>query len=214
MRGCLVSDPIAFPDVGVTQFDFTLIDTAKVARMEGRRTETVYDFEPYWRASFSLPPQPNEDIGALRRFLMRRGTFLAHDHSRPRPIAYAGSPLSGTKAIGGAFNGDAEINDLTTRNAPTITGLPANFVLSVGDTIEFRQSVRVRSLHIVDADVTANASGVATVTLTHPVPDLFNANDTVHLEKPSCVMQVRDKSMPLTVVNSTFSFDAVEVFPR
>ena len=209
-----MSNPIAFPDTGVTQMAFDLIDPAKVARMEGRRTETAYDYEPYWQASFNLQPQPNTDIGPLRRFLMRRGTFLAHDHSRPRPIAYAGSPLGGTKAGGGAFNGDVAINDLTARNAPVITGLPANFEFKVGDYIEFRQSAKVRSLHMIDADATANSSGVTTLALTTPVPSLFDTNDTAHLEKPSCVMQVLDKSMPLTLVNSTFSFDAVEAFPQ
>lgn len=210
-----MADLVAFPDIGVTMLDFQLVDPANVARMEGRRTETDYSYEPYWRASYSLPPVNNDNTGAVRVFLERRGTFLAHDQSRPRPLSYDdGSALSGTKAVGGTFDGDAAINDLTDRLVPIIQGLPASFALTAGDYVEFRKSAKIRSLHRIAADVVGNASGVVTLTLETPVPDEFTTSDTVHFEKPSCVMQVTSRSTPMTVVNSTFSFDAVEVFPR
>ena len=210
-----MADPVAFPNIGITMLDFDLVDPVNIARMEGRRTEEEYAYEPHWRASFSLPPVNNDNIGALRVFLTSRGTFLAHDYSRPRPLSYDdGTPLSGTRAIGGAFSGDAVINSLSDRLAPVIQGLPEDFAFTAGDYIEFRISAKIRSLHRIAVDAVGNDSGIVTLTLQTPVPQEFTTSHTAHLEKPSCVMKVEKRSTPLTPVNSTFSFEAVEVFPR
>ena len=206
-------DPIAFPDFGIVSADFTQIQPRNVARMEGRRTETEDAHHPYWRASYNLRPYPNTESGSIEAFLSYRGTFLAHKPTRKRPVTYGNTALSGTKAVGGAFNGDAGINSLSDRSAPIIDGLPASFVLKAGDMVEFRASATVRSLHMIAADATANGSGVVTLSLRTPVPSGFDTDDTAHFELPSCVMQITSRSMPLTVVNSTYSFDAVEVFP-
>lgn len=210
-----MADPVAFPDIGITMLDFDPVDPVNIAHMEGRRTEEEYAYEPRWRALFSLPPVNNDNIGALRVFLASRGMFLGHDHSRPRPLSYDdGTPLSGTKAAGGAFNGDAVINDLSDRLAPVIQGLPEDFAFTAGDYIEFRISAKIRSLHWIAADVVGNDSGIVTLTLQTPVPQEFDNADTVHFEKPSCVMKITSRSTPITVATSTFSFEAVEVFPR
>lgn len=208
-----MADPIAFPDLGIVSAEFYQVQPRQVARMEGRRTEAEDDYSSYWTAQFNLRPYPNTDIGAALAFLNYRGTFLAHNPLRPRPVYYGSTPLSGTKAIGGAFNGDAEINDLSDRLAPIITGLPASFVLTAGDPIEFRSSAKVRSLHLIATDATADSSGIVTPTLNTPVPSGFTASHTVHFEKPSCVMMITSKSTPINLVNSTYSFEAVEVFP-
>jgi hypothetical protein len=205
--------PVAFPDLGIVSADFYQVQPRQVARMEGRRTEAEDAYSPYWTASYSLRPYPNTDIGSVLAFLNSRGTFLAHNPLRPRPVTYGSTPLSGTKAIGGAFNGDAGINDLTDRLAPIIDGLPANFVLKAGDHVEFRQSANVRSLHIITSDAMANGSGIVTLALNTPVPTGFTTSHTSHFELPSCVMMITSKSTPTETLNSIYSFEAVEVFP-
>lgn len=208
-----MTTPIAFPDLKISSCTFDHVVPRDVARMEGRRTEAEDAHFGYWTASYSLAPYANTDIGAVLAFLNYRGTFLAHNPLRPRPVAYGQVPLAGTKAVGGAFNGDAGINDLTDRLAPVITGLPDAFVIKAGDFVEFRASSTVRSLHLITADATANSSGVITLALSTPVPSVITDSHTAHFEKPSCVMMITERSVPSSVVNSTYSFSAVEVFP-
>jgi hypothetical protein len=206
--------PIAFPDIGLTSAVFDQIQPRKISRMEGRRVEAVDAYAPYWTAQYSIRPYENTDIGSVLAFLYHRGTFLAYHPLRPRPVTYGSAALSGTKAVGGAFNGDAGINDLTDRLEPVIDGLPDAFVLKAGDLVEFRKSTTERSLHLITADATANSSGVVTLTLSTPVPTGFTDSHTAHFEKPSCVMMITNRSVPTTPSNSIYSFDAEEVFPQ
>jgi hypothetical protein len=158
-------------------------------------------------------PKRFGDTGKMRSFLAYRGQFIATDPGICRPAAYPGGPLSGTKAVGGAFDGSAALNSLSDRLAPVIQGLPANFQFTEGDLIEFRESTLVRSLHTIAADVAANASGVATVGLHWPVPADITTSAVVHLEQPSCIMKVTQKNQPRGARSTSFSFEAVEVFP-
>lgn len=209
-----MADPISMPDAKVTGLPFVYVDPHATARMEERRTETVYDYAGWWKASYSLAPEQNDETGPIRAFFAHRGNFIAHDPTRPRPVVYGQTPLSGTKAAGGAFDGEAAMTDLSNRAAPQISGLPSGFQLRTGDLVEFRQSINVRSLHIIGADATADIAGLVTLSLKWPVPEPIVQTDAVHFELPACIMKVQSSSEPMSPAASTFSFEAVEVFPR
>lgn len=208
-----MANPIALPDVSIIAPVFRYIDPKKISRLEGRATQTVYDYAGWWKASYSLTLKNGRGAGAISVFLSNRGDFIAFNPKRMRPAAYGKTPLSGTTAVGNPFNGEAAMIDLTARNAPQLSGLPAGFQLKEGDLVEFRQSITVRSLHKIKLDAVADASGLVTLNLSWPIPEPIVQADAVHFEMPSCIMNVQSSSEPMSPGTSTFSFEAVEVFP-
>lgn len=191
-----------FPDVNLTSWEFLYVGPSKIARMEGRVTETVYDYAGYWIFSGTFKPLLNGDASKLDAFFDRPRPFAAHHPVNCRPSAYPGDP----------FNGQAAMIDLSVRNTPQISGLPSGFRLTAGDLVEFRQSDTVRSLHRIDADAVADSAGLVSLSLKWPVPEPIVQADAVIFERPSCVMQVQSSRRPQGS-SSTYSFEAVEVFP-
>lgn len=205
--------PVSLPVFRSANADFRPIHPQQVARSEGRETASVEEYARWWTAQYNITPVSNDEAWRLARFLSSRAPFVATHPLKLRPLAYLDAPLSGTKAIGGAFDGSAVINDLSDRSAPIITGLPADFQFTEGDLVEFRQSVTVRSLHMVKADTPGDQDGIVTLPLDYPVPLEVTASATVHLEKPGCVMKIMSDSQGLQPVVSTgFGFEAQEVF--
>lgn len=205
--------PVALPDLKITATDYRPIQPLQVARSEGRETASIEGYARWWTAQYTITPISNDEAWRLSRFLSSRAPFIATHPLKCRPLAYPGGPLSGTKAIGGAFDGTAVINDLTDRTAPIITGLPTNFQFTEGDLVEFRQSATVRSLHMVKADTSGDQDGIVTLPLDYPIPLEVTASAVVNFEKPGCVMKIMSDTQSLRPVVSTgFSFDAEEVF--
>ncbi len=205
--------PVVMPDLKVVTGDFRPVHPQQVARSEGRETASIESYARWWTAQYNITPISNDEAWRLATFLSSRAPFVATHPLKLRPLAYLDSPLSGTKAIGGAFDGTAVINDLTDRTAPVITGLPENFQFTEGDLVEFRQSATVRSLHMVKADTSGDQDGIVTLPLDYPVPLEFTASAVVNLEKPGCVMKIMSDTQALRPVVSTgLSFDAEEVF--
>jgi len=215
-----MANPILLPTIPWAQVSLRPISPADVSMMEGRRTEMVASMTPYWVASYSTGSLLPVHSGLFDAFAMkadaRGGTFLAYDPWRPRPIAMnTGSPLSGTKAAGGAFTGQAVIDQIINSRNIRIAGLPAAFKFLAGDYIEFRLSLLVRSLHLIVENATATSGGIATVNIMFPLDTQnFTASATVHLEKPSAVMMIDPGSVsaPKSLGNREASFTATEVF--
>lgn len=214
-----MANTINIPDLPWATCDFNPISPASSNRMESRRTETMSFGTPYWTMSMTTHWLEEHLYGVFDAFTMKadaRGKLLlAHDVSRPRPIAMdSGLPLSGTKAGGGAFNGDVTFSDVT-GSTLSITGLPAGFIFTAGDYVEVRKSELVRSLHRIIEPVTASAGGTATVEIMYGLDTQnFNAACTGHLETPSCVMMIDPGSVqaPKSWGNRSASFSATEVF--
>lgn len=188
-----------------------------MASMEGRRTETADSVTPYWtlRASTTLLQfRAYDDMSA---FLMEASDggqcFLAFDIFRPRPSAYD-KPLSGTRAIGGAFNGTATLVSVQSARQVMVSGLPAGFIINRGCNVGFRRSSLVRSLHRVTEDVTAGSDGIAVLKFRYGLDALFvPAGTTVDFEKPCCVMQLdAGYSSSKQGISGKFSFTAQEAF--
>ncbi|MDX0622438.1 hypothetical protein [Sinorhizobium medicae] len=215
-----MSSPIPLPDLPWKECSFDPISPSDVSMMEGRRTELAGFGTPYWVASFRTNFLTPTQYGIIDAFTMKvssRGTqCLAHDVFRPRPIAYDnGRPLSGVKASGGAFNGDADVSSITDSRHIVVSGLPAGFTLIKGDYVEVRQSERVRSLHRIVEDAVASAAGVVTLSILFDL-DLqhFTAAATAHFEKPSTLMAIDPGSLsaPKSWGNREAFFSATEVF--
>lgn len=191
-----MADPISLPSVGWKECTFDPVQPRSINRMEGRRTESQKFGTPYWTANYQATWLDKAKFGLMDAFMMQAGddgeTFLGYDVFRPRPIAMdTGSPLSGTKAAGGAFNGDAYLQAITGTTQLNVGGLPAGFILSPGDYVELRMAPLLRSLHRVIAAATSDSGGFVTLEVRHPIDrDHFTSSATVHFEKPSCTMQI------------------------
>lgn len=192
-----MADPIQLPS-GILFLTSEMRTTAvkNTARMEGRHLESVQSGFPYWMASFASARLDLSQLGRASTWLMKAksaGTlFLAHEIVRPRPyMENMGVPLSGTKALGGVFDGTANLVAITNSREVIIDELPAGFQLVEGDYVEFTMSNSVRSLHVIDEDVTADGSGQAILKFFDGLDeDHFTIAADVQFETPSCVMQV------------------------
>lgn len=210
---------ITLPSVIYSQVSFDPVRPRDTSMMDGRRSETQFFGTPYWVASYAaarLTTAEAAEFDALRMELDDGAYLLAYDVHRPRPIAYQGSaPLSGTKAGGGAFNGDATLQSIINSRAITVSGLPNGFQLRRGDYVEVRKSNNVRSVHRIMAAATANSSGIVTLAIRYGLDTgVFTLPCTVHFEKPSCVMELDpgSYSLPKSWPNYSVSFTATEYF--
>lgn len=215
-----MSDIISLPSVGWRECSFDPVQPRNTSRMEGRRTESMSFGTPYWKANFKATYLSKEDFGEMDAFMMQAGddgnVFLGYDVFRPRPTAMdTGQPLSGTKAAGGAFNGDAFLQAITGTTQLNVGGLPAAFKFLQGDYVELRMSPLKRSLHRIIAAAISSGGGFVTLNVRFPVDiQNFTSSATVHFEKPSCTMQIDPDSYSGTKSwNSREpSFSATEVF--
>lgn len=210
---------ITLPPVIYSQVSFDPIRPRDTSMMEGRRSEAQFFGTPYWVASYAaarLTTVEAAQFDALRMELEDGAYLLAHDAHRPRPIIYQGSaPLSGTKAAGGAFNGDGALQSITNSRQISVSGLPAGFQLSRGDYIEIRKSENVRSLHRIMANAVANSSGIVTLSIRYGLDlGIFTLPCTVHFEKSSCIMELDPGSfsLPKSWPNYSVTFTATEFF--
>lgn len=188
--------------------------------MEGRLSEEQAAGTPFWKVQYTTNWMTPAFYGLFDAFVMksssRGASFIGYDLFRPRPIAHNnGKPLSGTKAGGGAFNGDAVLQSITSSAAIVVAGLPAGFKLSPGDYVELRMSQLVRSLHRIVENATANASGVVSLSIMFGLDTQhFTTAASVHFEKPSCVMTIDPGSVaaPKSWAGREASFSATEMF--
>ncbi|PCI03435.1 MAG: hypothetical protein COB78_10785 [Hyphomicrobiales bacterium] len=215
-----MADPVNLPaGIGYENFDMGIIALKETSRMEGRRVESVAFGSSYWTASYGTPFLQEDQLANMDAWLLAAAsagtTFLAHDLYRPRPrLENNGSPLSGAKALGGVFDGTADLTIITNSREVIIEGLPDGFQLSIGDYLEFTMSPLIRSLHEIIEPVTANSSGQAIVKFRHGLDTQhFTIAADVQFEKSSCVMQVLgNPRVPKGWGARRASFEASEVF--
>ncbi|AEG58187.1 hypothetical protein [Sinorhizobium meliloti] len=215
-----MADPIPLPMLPWRDCQFDAINPTDVSMMEGRLSEEQAAGTPFWKAQYTTNWMTPAFYGLFDAFVMksssRGASFIGYDLFRPRPIAHNnGKPLSGTKAGGGAFNGDAVLQSITSSAAIVVAGLPAGFKLSPGNYVELRMSQLVRSLHRIVENATANASGVVSLSIMFGLDTQhFTTAASVHFEKPSCVMTIDPGSAaaPKSWAGREASFSATEMF--
>jgi hypothetical protein len=160
----------------------------------------VKDFgAPLWVGRWqSRAMRPNElDAWRARLDVLEDGlqTFSAWSPSRTFPIAYP----NGSWPTGGAFSGVGQVSSFTAKTI-ALKGLPAGFVLSVGDHIQIGSA----DLHRVLEQATAGAGGAtpAFEVRTYTWPTIA-VNQPVKLFKPSCLMAIVPGSVSSTADLST-----------
>lgn len=209
--------------------------------LRGGHHQAVDLGEPVWSVDLTTTPLSREQGGAWKALLNRlRGvlnTLLIHDASRPRPLAYhdaadlTGWDWSSTAdkfdattatatataaALDGYAWGDPRITAYD-RTASTIQieGLISGATLTAGDYVAWDDGAARRFVQIVE-DVTASASGVATVTV-EPAPPSSEVNlpAAALLEKPAAEMVVVKHDAPYSApVTHVVSLSAVQVLRR
>ncbi len=216
----MVAEPLSIPDGNIRyiEWDMELVRTRDVSMLEGRMMETADFGTPYWKLSVGTDLLRSDAADDLDFFLRQASvggqTVVAYDRYRQRPRYYGLVPLSGTKAIGGAFDGSATIQTITSGRQITVAGLPVGFVLRSGDLIEIRKSALARSLHYLTNDVTGTAGGTAVVQFNPPLnTNVFTTSSTVHFERPACVMILNQGwSLPKQRQQRRATFAATEAF--
>lgn len=231
----MASAPLSVP-TGIRFGEWTLamVHTRDASMLEGRRLETADFGTPYWSLTAKTQGMTISQADEFEDFLFRAmrpgATFVCPDLYRKRPRPYGEVPLTGTKALGGAFNGDADVHSIQNSRQVTIEGLPANFLINRGALIEFRNSALVRSLHRVTTAVQSMGGyvlpgyvepgyvlpfgdGKAVVNFEPPLnTGVFTTSSTAHLEKPSCIMMLTGYDMPKAQGSRVASFTATEAF--
>lgn len=159
-------------------------------RSRGGGVQVVSYGSPFWECRITTPDSlKSHEVLALQAWFdkLEGGlhTFLAHDEALPWPRSY---PIGFTGLVKQdnvtPFTGTATLSAIAARSL-TITALPDNFALKVGDYVGLVQSSRY-SLHRVVGDVTGNTSGVAAaVPVVPPInTTLFTTGAAVNLERP------------------------------
>ena len=161
-----------------------------------------------WRAKWGLSRNLQRDASDERRAFLARlrrsqRPFLGYDRDRLYPKLYRDGFSRMTRPDGSAFDGsaatwsaaaDSDENDLL-----TLTDLPGNFRLSLGDYIGFKWDAEgsdagtydrralVRAVGIARAD----AAGQLSVMVEMPVPTgVIPSGAVAHLDRPCCVMRL------------------------
>ncbi|HTV69845.1 MAG TPA: hypothetical protein VMF90_15030 [Rhizobiaceae bacterium] len=153
------------------------------------RTRTI---EPAWRGRFGtiiLERNPKMIWSAWGKSLKGgMKTFVAWDIERPTPIAYPDA--AAPEDIESGWNGTATVTSLGLSGALGLSGLPANYQLKAGDRIGLRQTTRYGYYEVLE-DVTANGSGVVTVTVTPFLhTTVFTTAAVAWLWRPVCLFVI------------------------
>lgn len=200
----------------ISELAFDLTSTEAFNRLSSGAVQATEVDEPVWSAKFTTRRLWPADRAALRAWIssLRGGKrFYAQDLERRYPIAYGAAVLSMTRAGGGTFNGIATLTSATATTV-SMSALPASYAFKAGDQLSFPWNSGL-ALHRVLEDVTANSSGVVTVTVDPPVrtsPAPSTGAD-IALVNPRCIMTLVPGTFE-TVANNdapSASFEAVQV---
>jgi hypothetical protein len=205
-----VKAPLTMPIGGAAQQEFEQQRNDFSSPEAGGRVGGVQSGFPLWMGTWTLTDMRPEKSDEWRAFLSQlRGAtrvFLGYDRKRQYPLAY--TSFSGmTRSGGGAFDGTAtswsESINSDGDSRITLTGLPASFVMNIGDYIGFRWTAtddEVAGLtwhapvRAVEAK-TASGGTITNITCEPSVPLAVPNTAVAYLERPSAVMRlVTDQS--------------------
>lgn len=186
------------------------------SRTAGGKTYVKDLGDPLWSLTAqSRQLSPNElDYWRARLMAMENGlqTFYGRPMSRCYPIKYP----RGTWPTGVAFDGTATLLSVgTNRKSVSISGLPAAYLVSVGDYIQVGDT----NLHMVMEAATASSEGETAEFEVRPhIWPNVDAGDSpaviVSVKRPSCIMAIVPGSIQSQADPQTgwgaVSFQAVE----
>lgn len=209
--------PVSMPFRAVS-FDVMYQQTAGTTR--GGLTQVANIGVDLWRAKFDTPPLSKSEALEWKAWLhsLRGGArlFKAWDpvrrYARAYPSGYAGM----IRASGAGFDGLATLSEIaTTRDAITLSDLPAGFKLQSGDLLNFSMGGTLVALHEVIHSATASSFGTLTVNVEPTIPLAASAGVNVSLEKPYFVacLDAKSVSAPWQLgQRAAVSFSATQIF--
>ena len=167
-----------------------------VNMLEGGVTQSFEFADPRWAAEFTTRTLSKDERAIYRAWNETlRGSlhpFLAHDYDRPFPGAYPNG-FDLTRATGGVFDGLATVTGLTATTI-SVSTLPANFILQIGDYIGLIEAGK-RGLHRIVEAVTGNSGGAVTVTVEPAVlTNVFTTAALANFSRPEAEMIVQPGS--------------------
>lgn len=136
-----------------------------------------------------------------------------YDASRPYPFAYNNSAGFNDLTVSGSpYAGVSNLSVITDRHTVTITSLPANFILTASDYVEFSKDDK-SSLHRIIGSVTASSGGVASVKIEPALPTWVTTGANVILKHASCMALLVPKSVKHSkdIESESISFQARSV---
>ena len=214
--------PIVFPLVATSFADLLLCQSfrwtlSRFVESSGTALGQVITNEiaaPKWRAELELISLRHADAAKLQALIEAigvAGTFYLHNPAHPGPrLDLAGTVLGGASVTIGTVG--------ATNKTLALVGLPAGYVLSVGDMLSFSfgSNPTRRALHRVVEAATANGSGA---TGNFEVRPFLKAGVSdglaVTLVKPSAKMMIEPGSFEPGTAGRVFTrgmaFTAIEV---
>ncbi len=192
-----LSFPLAMPTDGIAAQTFQIARVDYASPEVGGAIGAVAAGFPRWRMNLQLGDMSQDAGDAWRAFLDSLDgaarTFYAHDVLRPYPAAYPGGFGGMTRAAGGGFPSDGKVGAWSLagdRDELLMSGLPANFVLKVGDLIGFRWGTSKRTIVRVTQAHTGDGSGWLQVPIRPALPTLVPPEAEVYFERPALVMRI------------------------
>lgn len=192
-----ISYPRSLPSCGLRSALLDLEENVAVSP-SGRglvlnRTQVA---DPVWIGTFEtevLRQAPRADWGAW--LVSLRGglrTFLAFDSRRRAPLAYARARAPDD--IAGGWDGTGAVADLGSAGVLTLSDLPAQYQVTVGDRIGIEQGGRFGYYEAIE-DAGADAGGNVVVTVApflHTA--IFSPGAVARLWRPVCEMVIDTQS--------------------
>lgn len=169
---------------------------------------------PLWTATFKLPPMPhaqgNELAAKIRKLQGSQQTFFLYDPTAKGPRYDPTGAILGSSTVT-----ISSIN--TARSAISLQGLPANYVLTIGDRIQISYLTNpVKYAYIeVSETVTASSGGASPLFDIYPyLPTGITVGMTVTLIKAACRMILLPNNYSIgtnvAVLNNGMSFKAIQ----
>lgn len=177
------------PNYKLRECLFTRQDSVARSRwnngLQSSATETA---SPIWRGKFSTAPLSEERRAEWHAWLgkLRGGldTFTAYDKTKPYPRAYPG--VTASTGVSAGWNGTATVSSLGASGALGLASLPAEYQVKAGDPVGLEEGGRY-GYYIASADVTANGSGVVTISVRPYLhTGLFTTSAVARLFRPLC----------------------------
>jgi len=214
-----ITYPRALPSCRANTSDFELERQEVIGGEQGGRIISGQLGPPHWRLKFTRSPTTEAEYDLWRTWLTSlRGSgklFFGRDMRRGRwPRAYAKTGFTDlTRAGGGAFDGTATSIDIADRYVPAFTGLPAGFVVSIGDYVGFSYGDdNGCTLHrFVEAGV-ADVDGEGAWTVEPELPPFVPGDAVATFASPTCLMVIVPGSSDVSADNNQrrISFEAIQ----
>jgi hypothetical protein len=214
-----MTTPVELPDYDLEECTFDLLDNvSSSASSKGLVINRSQVIDPTWKAKVRTRSRMTVDVEKLGIWSAwkkgQRGlkTFIAYDRAVPNPIAYL-SAKSATD-IKAAWDGTCTVTSLGASGALALSGAPAGYKASAGDRAGLEDSSGHYGYYEILEAVTANSSGVMTLTVAPFLhTTVFTTSAVCRLWRPKCqfALDWNSWSDPRTGQPSSISFDAYQV---